>query len=213
MTNSPPPNGRSGRYVTADIILQFKVTLKDITPPIWRRIHIPADAAFLDLHAAIQDSFGWEDRHLHQFIFGNRYEEPVFIGPRDPEDWGFEDDKLREKEISLSDWFQQVGRTCTYEYDFGDSWEHTVVLEKILPVEPTQTYPRCIAGKRACPPEDCGGIPGYEGKLEILKHPRSKCYKEIHAWMGDFDPEHFDLHKIRFKDVGVHDIEGSLGEA
>ena len=78
--------------------------------------------------------------------------------------------------------------------------------------EPTQTYPRCIAGKRACPPEDSGGIPGYEGKLEILKHPRSKYYKEIHAWMGDFDPERFDLHEVRFKDVGVHDIEGSLGE-
>src|SRR6266567_5898592 len=104
-------------------ILQLKITLDYIRPPIWRRIQIADSSTFLDLHAAIQDAFGWEDCHLHHFIFGARHEEPVFIGPRDPEDWGFEDNKLPEKEAHLSDWFKQEGRKCTYEYDFGDSWD------------------------------------------------------------------------------------------
>lgn len=188
-------------------ILQFKITLKYSKPPIWRRIQIPATCTFLDLHAAIQDSFSWEGSHLHIFRFGDRFEESVNIGPREPEDWGFEDDRLVEKEIPLSDWFKQKGRTCTYEYDFGDSWEHTILLEKILAAEQGQTYPRCLAGKRACPPEDSGGIPGYEEKLEILKHPRSKYYKEIRDWMGDFDPEHFDPNEVVFEDAGSHDAE------
>jgi len=211
MTNSPSTKGPRGRGGSATgAILQLKITLNDMHPPIWRRIQVPADDTFLNLHAAIQDSFGWEDYHLHQFIFGNRYEEPVCIGPQDPEDWGFEDPKMREKEIRLCDWFQQEGRTCTYEYDFGDSWEHTVVLEKILPAKQNTMYPRCIAGKRACPPEDAGGIPGYMEKLEILKHPRSKYYKEIREWMGDFDPEYFDLSGVTFQDVSIHDVESSF---
>lgn len=140
-------------------------------------------------------------------MFGARHEETVFIGPKDPEDWGFEDDKIREKEVVLSDWFQQEGRICTYEYDFGDSWEHIVLLEKIIPAEPSVIYPRCIAGKRACPPEDAGGIPGYAQKLEILQHPRSKYYREIKQWMGDFDPERFSPEDVVFIDVDRHDPE------
>lgn len=194
-------------------ILQLKITLKYSKPPIWRRIQIPADGTFLHLHAAIQDSFGWEESHLHVFRFGERSEEPVNIGPREPEDWGFEGDRLIEKEVLLKDWFQQEGRKCTYEYDFGDGWEHIIVLEKILPAEPNTQYPRCISGKRACPPEDSGGIGGYEEKLEILKHPRSKYYKETRDWMGeDFDPEHFDLKEIEFQDLYEHDFERWMEE-
>jgi hypothetical protein len=192
------------RKKTATHVLQFKVTLNDIRPPIWRRLQLTADSTFLDLHAAIQDAFGWEDYHLHHFIFGERSEEPMYIGPRHPDNFV---EYLTEKETSLNDWFQQEGRTCTYEYDFGDSWEHTILLEKILPAETGLTYPRCIAGKRACPPEDSGGIPGYEEKLETLKHPKSKYYKEIREWMGDFDPEHFDPDEVVFRDVGAHDAE------
>jgi hypothetical protein len=76
-----------------------------------------------------------------------------------------------------------------------------------MPAEPNTRYPRCISGKRACPPEDSGGIGGYEEKLEILKHPRSKHFKEIRDWMGDFDPEHFDLKEIEFQDPNEHDLE------
>ena len=192
-------------------VLQFKVTLKYSKPPIWRRIQILSSSTFLDLHAAIQDSFGWEDCHLHHFMFGVRHEEPVLIGPKDPEDWGFEDDKIREKEVVLSDWFQHEGRICTYEYDFGDSWEHTVLLEKIIAAESSMIYPRCVAGKRACPPEDVGGVPGYEQKLEILQHPHSKYYREIKQWMGDFDSERFNPEEVVFMDVDRHDPENVEG--
>jgi len=187
-----------------ETILQLKISLNHSKPPIWRRIQIPAHATFLDLHAAIQDAFGWEESHLHHFIFGERFEEPVYIGPRHPEDFV---EYLAEKETSLQDWFKQEGRTCTYEYDFGDSWEHTALLEKTLAIEPGQTYPRCIAGKRACPPEDSGGILGYEEKLAILKHPHSEYYKEVRDWMGDFDPERFDLNEVVFEDASSHDAE------
>lgn len=193
-------------------ILQFKITLKYSKPPIWRRIQIPANATFLDLHAAIQDSFGWEESHLHIFRFGDRFEEPVNIGPREPEDWGFEDDRLIEKETPLSDWFKQEGRICTYEYDLGDGWEHIVVLEKILLAKPKVKYPICIAGKRACPPEDSGGMGGYEEKLEVLRHPKSKYYREMRDWMGDFDPDHFDLQEIEFLDTYEHDFERWMEE-
>jgi hypothetical protein len=187
-----------------DHTLQLKITLKYSKPPIWRRLQIPANYTFLDLHSAIQDSFGWEDYHLHQFIFGDRFEEPVYIGPRHKDDFV---EYIPEKETPLHEWLKRTGRTCTYEYDFGDSWDHIILLEKILLTEPSKTYPRCMTGKRACPPEDSGGIPGYDEKLEILKHPRSRYYKEICEWMGDFEPEYFDPAKVVFKKPEEHDLE------
>jgi hypothetical protein len=115
---------------------------------------------------------------------------------------------LAEKKELVTSWLTKEGSTCLYEYDFGDSWEHTVLLEKILPVEPNTTYPRCIAGKRACPPEDAGGVPGYTYKLDILKHPRSKYHKETLEWMGeDFDPEYFRPEDARFQGIDAHDAE------
>lgn len=185
-------------------ILQLKISLKHAQPPIWRRVQIPASATFLDLHAAIQDSFGWEDCHLHHFIFGKRHEEPVFVGPRSEDDWI---DMMPESERFVRNWLKNEGDKCEYEYDFGDGWEHTVLLEKILPTTRSAIYPRCIAGKRACPPEDSGGMYGYIQKLEVLAHPKSKYYKEVREWMGDFDPEHFNLEEIIFQDIERHAVE------
>lgn len=185
-------------------ILQLKVVLKHSKPPIWRRIQIPASATFLDLHATIQDSFGWEDYHLHHFIFGERHEEPVFIGPRSEDDWA---EMLPESKTPVRSWLKNEGDTCEYEYDFGDGWDHTVLLEKVLSANPNNAYPQCIAGKRACPPEDSGGMHGYMQKLEVLAHPKNKYYKEVHDWMGDFEPEHFNLGEIIFQDTKRHDIE------
>lgn len=195
--------------MTSNNILQLKITLKHIRPPIWRRIQITDDNNFLALHAAIQDAFGWEDYHLHHFIFETDKTKPrkfsQFIGP--PSDENFVE-YIPEKQTLVKDWLDQEGKQCLYEYDFGDGWEHTVLLEKILPVEAGATYPRCVAGKRACPPEDSGGIPGYEYKLDILKHPRSKYYKETLEWIGeDFDPERFSPNEVVFQDVDVHDVE------
>lgn len=172
-------------------IYQFKITLEDIKPVIWRRLQIPDDCTFWDLHVAIQDTMGWLDCHLHQFDMG----EQDFIGIPD-------DDECKpgwKKQISA--YFFELKQECLYEYDFGDSWRHKITLEKILPFEPDTKYPRCIGGKRACPPEDCGGVWGYEQLLEILKDPTHEEYEERMEWVGDdFDPENFNPDSVQFSD-------------
>ena len=171
-------------------IYQFKVTLKASHPPIWRRIQVP-DCTLGELHQVLQVVMGWNDSHLHQFIIRGEY-----YGPLDPEDmeWGME--KRDEEEISIS----QVAKTgqkvrFTYEYDFGDGWQHEIVLEKTLEPEPKVKYPRCIEGKRACPPEDCGGPWGYSDYLAAIADPMHEQHEEMLEWRGPFDPEAFDAKK------------------
>jgi hypothetical protein len=165
-------------------VFQIKITLKHIRPQIWRRIQVPADIKLGRLHDIIQAVMGWEDCHLHQFIRGrDRYGNP------DPE---FPDGTISEKNIRL-DKIAKPGDTFIYEYDFGDSWQHEIKIEKILPPE-DQRYPVCLAGKRACPPEDCGGFPGYLHLLEALSDPGHEEHEDMRDWIGgDFDPEAFDL--------------------
>lgn len=178
-------------------IYQFKITLKGITPPIWRRIQVPSNYTFWDLHSAIQDSMGWLDCHLHHFIIVNpKTGKNQFIGI--PDDEGT---TLPGWKAKISSYFMTPKQAAGYEYDFGDGWEHKVELEDILPADPTQTYPLCLKGKRACPPEDCGGIWGYEELLEIIKNPDHDEYKERMEWLGgEFDPERFEPDAITFAD-------------
>src|SRR5512145_305250 len=145
----------------ASQVYQFRVGLREIVPPIWRLIEVPARYSFWDLHVAIQDAMGWTDSHLHAFRFAPRGAEGVQIGI--PEDDSFEDDEpiLPGWEHPIREFFASVGDTAEYEYDFGDSWEHDVRLEAVLPRIKGQKYPRCVSGERACPPEDCGGVVGY----------------------------------------------------
>ena len=166
-------------------IYQLKITLKHIRPQIWRRIQVPADIKLDRLHDILQAAMGWEDCHLHQFIADNTY-----YGIPDPD---FPDNIRNESNVRL-DKIAQPGGTLIYEYDFGDSWAHEIEIEKMLPPEKDQRYPVCLAGKRACPPEDCGGFPGYMRMLEILSNPGDEEYEEMREWAGeDFDPEAFDL--------------------
>jgi len=136
---------------------------------------------------------GWEDCHLHQFIVRGEY-----YGPLDPEDREWHMEKGDEEEISIS----QVAKTgrkvrFIYEYDFGDSWQHEILLEKILEPEPNVAYPRCIEGARACPPEDVGGIWGYGDFLEAISDPNHESHAEMLEWVGgEFDPEKFDLNAV-----------------
>ncbi len=169
-------------------IYQIKVTLRHSHPPIWRRIEVPADTKLGKLHRVLQAVMGWTDSHLHAFrVDGEAY------GVPDPE---FPDDMENERNVRL-DRAAGEGRTIIYEYDFGDGWEHELRVEKIAPAEPSIRYPRCLAGKRACPPEDCGGIPGYEHLQEVLSNPKNKEYKELRDWLGyDLEPEAFDLDEI-----------------
>ncbi len=185
-----------------DRVYQFKITLKGIKPPVWRRIQVPEVYSFWDLHVAIQDSMRWMDCHLHEFeIIDPSTGEKEHIGL--PLDDYFDDEPeiLPGWKIKIRDYFTADRTRAKYRYDFGDDWRHEVVLEKIEPRAEGVSYPVCVAGERACPPEDCGGPHGYKEFLEIIMDPAHKQYEEMLNWAGgEFDPEHFDPQKIRFDD-------------
>lgn len=183
-------------------VYQLKITLKGSEPQIWRRIQVPETYTFWDLHVAIQDAIGWEDSHLHEFEMPHPSTgEKVRIGIPDEEAGFFRQETIPEQKQKISNWFSMENRVAGYTYDFGDNWEHKIQQEKILPIDKKIEYPVCIAGKRACPPEDCGGIWGYEGLLEAIKDPNHKKHETMLEWIGDeFDPEHFDVKEVSFGD-------------
>ncbi|MCD6345458.1 MAG: plasmid pRiA4b ORF-3 family protein [Anaerolineae bacterium] len=175
-------------------IYQIKVTLQNIHPPIWRRLLVPDNLTLGTLHHIIQAAMDWEDCHLHQFIVG-QHPFRVFYGVPDPD---YVDEEMKdEQQVKLNQIVTGEKFKFVYEYDFGDSWEHLLVVEKILPVAPQQQYPVCIKGKRACPPEDVGGVWGYAMFLEALANPEHPDHEMYTEWVGgEFDPEHFDLDEI-----------------
>jgi len=180
-------------------IYQFNITLKNIKPPVWRRIQVPETFTFWDLHVAIQDVMGWFDSHLHQFKINEPLSSAkVEIGIPDEQDDYYE--ILPGWKQKIADYFSPDNKTADYTYDFGDNWEHTVLLENILPREKDVVYPLCIDGQRACPPEDCGGAYGYEEFLEIIMDPDDERYDEMLAWAGEFEPEYFNKDEVVFDD-------------
>ncbi|MCP4131157.1 MAG: plasmid pRiA4b ORF-3 family protein [bacterium] len=184
----------------ANNLYQFKITLLNITPTIWRRILVPDNYNFWDLHVAIQDAMGWLDCHLHAFRIKPKHSHKITeIGI--PNDDRFEDEPeiLPGWEAGVSCFFSDLGAKAEYEYDFGDNWSHEVLLEGHLIKEKGLKYPVCIGGERACPPEDCGGESGYFDFLEIILNPNHKEYKEMVEWAGKrYDPEDFNPKHIKF---------------
>lgn len=185
-------------------IYQFKISLAYIEPTIWRRIQVPANYNFWDLHVAIQDSMGWLDCHLHVFsLFNKQKRESLLIGiPQD--EWDGES-VMPGWEVPITAYLTEPGQTVGYEYDFGDSWNHEILLEAILPRGKGIKYPKCIGGERACPPEDCGSVPGYYGLLEILSNPAGDEYEDTAAWLeGEvtryhpFSPDKFEPQAVKF---------------
>lgn len=169
---------------------QLKVTLQRVRPPIWRRLQIPSDSSPYELHRVLQRAFGWHDAHLHEFE-GPR---GVRYGPHDPEAFG---PVRNEKKVTLEEALPKEKAKLVYQYDFGDSWMHEILVEKILAPDGAVRYPRCVAGKRAGPPEDCGGAWGYMELLEIVADPKHEEHDERKEWLGDdFDPEAFDAEAI-----------------
>ena len=165
------------------------MTLKHSKPPIWRRLLISGNTTLFDLHKIIQIAMGWTNSHLHQFIIDEKY----YSIPSE-DDW---EPVIDERKYKISDIVKIEKRKFIYEYDFGDSWEHEVLVEKIMPIDPKIEYPICIKGKKACPPEDVGGIWGFEEFLEAMKdpqHPEHESY--ISWWGGQYDPDEFNLDKI-----------------
>jgi hypothetical protein len=172
-------------------ICQLKVTLDHSKPPIWRRLLVPGNINLFELHAIIQLSMGWTNSHLHMFRIG----EEVYGEPEGDEfgDLGTKD----ETRYKLDKVANHQGIKFHYEYDFGDGWEHTVLVEKIIPAEKGSIYPVCIGGKRACPPEDVGGMWGYEDLLNAIADPHNEEHDNVLEWVGgNFDPEEFDLDEI-----------------
>jgi hypothetical protein len=170
-------------------IYQLKITLEAIRPPIWRRVQVPGTILLPHLHRLIQAVMGWDDAHLHAFQVGD-----TSYGQPDSEldDWMQDERRIRLAQIAPAE-----KSKFRYEYDFGDDWRHMVVVEKILPVAVGQIYPVCLAGKRACPPEDCGGPWGYPEFLEAISNPKHEQHDELLEWIGgEFDPEAFDMAAV-----------------
>jgi hypothetical protein len=183
-------------------VYQFKLVLVGVEPPIWRRIQVPETYSFWDLHVALQDAMGWLDYHLHVFrVAGQGPGEVELVGI--PDDDPFEGDKptLPGWETPITRHFPRPGTSVQYEYDFGDGWEHELTLEAILPRQRGQKFPLCVDGARACPPEDCGGVYGYETLLAVIQDPTHEEYESTFEWLGGrFDPDTFDPKRVQFDD-------------
>lgn len=178
----PPPSP----VPAAGAVYQLKVTLAETKPPVWRRVLVDGASTLDQVHEVIQAAFGWWNYHLHEFEVGRtRY------GVPDPdEDWG---EPPRDERRTRLDAIAGEGASFEYTYDFGDGWDHKVTVEKVLPAGSALTVPACIDGRRACPPEDCGGTWGYRELLEILADPAHPEHHERREWLDrPFDPEAFD---------------------
>ena len=168
-------------------VVHIKVTLNDIRPPIWRRLRVPDSMNLGQLSMLIQAAMGWDGGHMHAFeIGGLQYGDPEWL-----EDGENEDQMTIQK--LMRDGISRFG----YTYDFGDNWDHAVLIEKKAPPPGSPRAPACVDGARACPPEDCGGPPGYDGLIAALAAPDKPSNRELLEWAGeDFDPEYFSQEEV-----------------
>ncbi len=168
----------------------LEVALIGSKPRIWRRLQVPSNANLGWLHAVIQVAMGWTNSHLHQFRVGDR----LCADPAEVEQLEEDPPILDETKVLLAEAASRQAEVLAYEYDFGDSWLHQLTVEEILPAGPVAgRAARCMAGARACPPEDCGGLPGYMELLRVLKNPKHPEHQSIKQWLGyPFDPAVFD---------------------
>ena len=187
---SPKPRPPAKRLAPTAPAYQLKLTLAEVEPPVWRRIRVRGGLSLARLHDVFQLAMGWQDAHLHEWIVsGRRYGQPE---PDEPE---YEVDD--EAKLTLREAAPIEGARFEYLYDLGDDWLHEVIVERIDPPDTPLRSPECLAGERACPPEDCGGPPGYEEFLKAIRNPRHPDHKDQLAWVGGrFDPEAFHLAAV-----------------
>ncbi len=173
-------------------ILQLKIKLVGVSkPPVWRRVLVPAGIRLDRFHQMIQATMGWEDYHMHVFTNGS-----AEYGLPDPEL-----DHRDERRTLLNHLLKRPGDRIRYTYDFGDDWEHDILVEEVLAAEPDARYPLCLTGKGACPPEDCGGVWGYADLREVLADPAHEEHEDMLEWLGldngsEFDPARFDVDEV-----------------
>lgn len=170
-------------------IYQLKVGLVESKPLIWRKILVHDQTLLPEFHHILQTTMGWDNAHLHQFSNRNI----IYSPPDEYNELPYTD----YRKIKLNKLLKHINDHIVYEYDFGDGWEHEIVLEEVLNKESPQIYPLCIDGKNACPPEDCGGIGGYQNLLTILSNPAHQEYDEWIEWLGgEFDPKVFNIEEV-----------------
>ncbi|MCK4626638.1 MAG: plasmid pRiA4b ORF-3 family protein [Phycisphaerae bacterium] len=206
-----------------ETIHQIRITLNGTKPSIWRRVAVAADITLGQLHEVIQIVMGWTDSHLHHFILRDKKLKPTpqemakrfqqdawdedFLGRMRGEryfvtkvtPWGEPTEMEGEDEnaVTLGEVCPKVKSKLIYEYDFGDGWEHVIEVQKIVEPEDGVEYPVCLAGKKACPPEDCGGVWGYYELLETIADHEHEQHEEMLEWLGgEFDPDAFDLEEV-----------------
>ena len=178
MMPKPPPQ-----------VFELTVTLDGVEPAIWRRLLVPANLTLPRVHRLLNEVMGWTNSHLHAFeVEGRRFEDPTLSD-------GCRKEVDDERRVRLSQ-LVVPGQSLRYEYDFGDGWTHTVEVEDIREADPLIQLPACVAGARACPPEDCGGPLGYADLLEALQDERHPEHETLTRWVGGtFDAEGFDLNR------------------
>jgi hypothetical protein len=195
---------RPGPAATFDTVLRFTITLEHTEPPVWRSIEVPATYDFWGLHVAIQDAMGWLDCHLHEFAVRDPSTgQMTRLGIPD-EDFPDERPTKPSWTVPVAPFFVEPGTTARYLYDFGDDWLHRLAFDGRAPRAPGATYPRCTGGARRCPPEDVGGVPGFEEFLATIADPRHPEHRTMLVWAGgSYDPADFDAGRVRFDDPAV----------
>jgi hypothetical protein len=173
-------------------IYTLRVELERIEPPIWRRIQVPTSITLPKLHTVLQAAMGWTNSHLHSFAIGGKH----YGMAEEAQELEFID----EKGVKLERVLGESIREFDYEYDFGDSWDHHIVVESQTRAKPSWPYPLCIGGERACPPEDVGGDYGYEEFLAAIRNPKHEEHDNWLLWVGGFfDPEGFDANAVNHR--------------
>jgi hypothetical protein len=186
-------------YLRTKMTFQFKIKLNNITnPPVWRRLVVPGNFTFNQFHYIIQDAFGWDNYHLFSFSPGGFTTYPVISDPEMYDE--DEEDIIDSDEITLAEIFKAEGQKFSYLYDFGDYWLHSITVEKLIDI--TLETADCTGGKGACPPEDCGGAPGYQHLKQILADPKNPEHESMKEWLGlepneKWDADYFDLEEAQ----------------
>ena len=172
-------------------IYRVHISLREIDPPIWRRLELSSRTTLKQFHRMLQIAMGWENSHLHEYIVdGQRYGTPDYLYDEPGE-------VVAETGIRLERVLPELSATMLYLYDFGDYWEHEIRLEAAFVADSFATYPRLVGGARSCPPEDCGGVRGYANLLEILLDPEHEDFEQMRTWVGPrFNAEVFSVTAI-----------------
>jgi hypothetical protein len=168
-------------------IATLRIELLDTDPPIWRQAEVSTSSTLKDLHALIQAAMGWANQHLWEFRVGRQ----VYGRPAPGPAWGGPA-VVNAGKVRLAELLKPRKTVIDYTYDMGDSWEHRLTITDVRPADPAVVYPRYVAGERPAPPEDCGGVPGFYSALESLADPNHPEHEDVVAWLGGYDPDHFD---------------------